>query len=205
MGPLSSSGDRAGMLLVQMQPPTTMEDEFHAWYDTEHVPEREVVPGFLTAARFVCVAGWPRYMACYDLSSLGVLEDEAYKRIGGPNLSIWSKRVIARVVGYERLELSQAHPAGDALVEPGNGKVMLRFATPDRDQVTRGAEALAAQCPSAQLRVFENALPADQSTVMLDAPALELIPEWTPTELAEALGDAAPQLVGVWRYRRYRR
>lgn len=205
MGALSGQGDRAGMLLVQMQPPATMEDEFHEWYDTEHVPEREVVPGFLSAARFVCVAGWPRYMACYDLSSLGVLEDEPYKRIGGPNLSVWSKRVIGRVVGYERLELSQAHPDGDAPVAPGDGKVMLRFAAPDRDPLMRGAEALAAGCPSAQLRVFENALPQDQSTVMLDAPALELIPAWSPAELAEAFGAAVHRLVGVWRYRRYRR
>ncbi len=193
------------MLLVQMQPPATLEDEFHSWYDTEHVPEREALPGFLTATRYVCVAGWPRYMACYDLASLGELQSEAYKRIGGPNLSVWSKRVIARVVGYERLELTQEHPADGLLVEPGNGKVMLRFATPDLELVTRGAEALAAGCPAAQLRVFENALPADQSTVMLDAAALELIPEWSPAQLAEALGEAAPRLVAVSRYRRYKR
>jgi hypothetical protein len=191
------------MLLVQMQPPAAMEEEFHAWYDTEHVPERETVPGFLSAARFVCVEGWPRYMACYDLSSLDVLEADAYLRIGGDNLSVWSKRVLGHVVGYERLELSQSHPAGADPVAPSGGKVMLRFGSCERDMVLRGVEALAAACPAASLRLFDNALPAGQTTAMLDAPALDLVPAWTATELSDALGEVAASLLGVWRYRRY--
>jgi hypothetical protein len=35
---LSEAGTALGMLLVQMEPIPPMEDEFQAWYDTEHVP-----------------------------------------------------------------------------------------------------------------------------------------------------------------------
>ena len=57
-----------GFLLVTMQPPPAFEEEFNAWYDTEHLPERLAVPGFETALRFVCISGHPRYLAMYDLA-----------------------------------------------------------------------------------------------------------------------------------------
>ena len=52
-----------GFLLVLMQPPPTLEEEFNAWYDTEHIAERRAVPGFETALRYVCIDGAPRYLA----------------------------------------------------------------------------------------------------------------------------------------------
>jgi hypothetical protein len=191
------------MLLVQMQPPTAMEDEFHAWYDTEHVPEREVVPGFESAARFVCVTGWPRYMACYDLTSLNVLEEDPYRSIGGENLSVWSKRVIGRVVGYERLELALVD--GAAAAQSQRGKALVRLAGGGRDDVVAAASRLGESAPAAGVRVFENQLPHGQMSIMFDAPALALIPEWSPAALGDALGELASSLLGVWRYTRYSR
>jgi hypothetical protein len=47
------------LLLVQLQPPPELTGEFHDWYDTEHVPERARIPGFLTTVRLVCPNGWP--------------------------------------------------------------------------------------------------------------------------------------------------
>ena len=37
-----------GLLLVAFDFSTAHEDEFHDWYDLEHVPERQRVPGFGT-------------------------------------------------------------------------------------------------------------------------------------------------------------
>ena len=34
--------DQLGLLLVTMEPPASLEEEFADWYDTEHVPERAV-------------------------------------------------------------------------------------------------------------------------------------------------------------------
>src|SRR3546814_3022829 len=51
-----------GFLMVTMEPPAAIEEEFNDWYDTEHVPERAAVDGFETAQRYVCVDGFPRYI-----------------------------------------------------------------------------------------------------------------------------------------------
>ena len=69
-----------GLLLATMEPPPTMEEEFQDWYDTEHFPERR--PARVShGRRFVCVDGWPRYLAMYDLADIDVLRGEGYDRI----------------------------------------------------------------------------------------------------------------------------
>ncbi len=49
-----------GLLLAMMEPPSNIEEEFADWYETEHVPEREAIEGFLSARRLVCLSGWPK-------------------------------------------------------------------------------------------------------------------------------------------------
>ena len=99
-----------GFLLVLMQPPPTLEEEFNAWYDTEHIPERAAVPGIRSALRFVCLDGHPRYLAMYDLDHFGVLESEAYLRVAYDRSSPWTKRVTSRVTIY-RSAGEQIHAA----------------------------------------------------------------------------------------------
>lgn len=102
-----------GLLLAMMEPPPAATEEFHAWYDTEHIPQRQAVKGFITTLRFVCTEGWPRYVAVYDLESAAVLDGPEYRAIGGENLSPWSKRIGAKVSGQWRFGGTQIHP-GDA-------------------------------------------------------------------------------------------
>ena len=108
-----------GFLLVLMQCPPSLEDEFNAWYDTEHLPERLAVPGFETALRFVCLDGHPRYLAMSDLTHFGVLETEAYKRVAYDRSSPWTKRVTSRVKVYRS--------AGDQIYA-GHGGITRRAA-----------------------------------------------------------------------------
>ncbi|MDA8253988.1 MAG: hypothetical protein M0Z28_33090 [Rhodospirillales bacterium] len=98
------------ILMVMMEPSVADEEEFHHWYDAEHLPERARLPGFLSAQRFVCLAGWPRYMALYDLAHPGVLQEPPYLAVGGANFSPWSKRVIGAVRGWLRVEGVQVPP-----------------------------------------------------------------------------------------------
>ena len=42
-----------GLLLASFDFSTAHADEFHDWYDKEHVPERMAVPGFINAERCV--------------------------------------------------------------------------------------------------------------------------------------------------------
>jgi len=114
-----------GFLLVLMQCPPTLEDEFNAWYDTEHLPERLAVPGFETALRFVCLDGNPRYLAMYDLAKHEVLESPAYLKVAYDQSSPWTKRVTSRVRVW-RSSGTQIYP-GDATTKRCSRVTLLRF------------------------------------------------------------------------------
>src|ERR1700729_3654586 len=78
-----------GLLLFTTDIDPAMEEEFHRWYEDEHIPERMAVPGFLTARRFRAIEGGPKYLALYDLESPEVLASEPYLRLTGDNKSAW--------------------------------------------------------------------------------------------------------------------
>ena len=148
-----------GFLLVLMQPPPSLEDEFNAWYDTEHLAERSAVPGFETALRFVCIDGHPRYLAMYDLTHFGVLQTDAYKRVAYDRASPWTKRVTSRVRIYRA--------AGDQIYE-GTGGVtkrasrirLLRFrdlGKPDGEAIIAGVRKAFETLPEvSQVRVLAH-------------------------------------------------
>jgi hypothetical protein len=104
-----------GLLLATMEPPANIEEEFQDWYDSEHFPERLNCAGFETARRFVCVDGWPRYLALYDLTDVDVLHGPAYAAIAIDRYSSWTHRIMSRVWGQYRAEGVQVFP-GDALL-----------------------------------------------------------------------------------------
>jgi hypothetical protein len=117
--------ERNGILLVLTQPPTAMEEEFTAWYDTEHIPERAKVPGFKTALRYVALSGYPRFMAIYDLARVSVLDSPEYAAVSGANFSPWTKRVTSRVQIY-RIVAEQIFP-GDAITRRSSRIVLIRL------------------------------------------------------------------------------
>jgi hypothetical protein len=113
-----------GTLIAAMGIGRVAEDEFHDWYDTEHVPERERVPGFLLCRRWLGAEDPRISVATYDLESWTVLQRPAYLAIGGDNLSPWSKRVTARVDRLMRFEGEQILP-GDQLPPAECGGLLL--------------------------------------------------------------------------------
>lgn len=115
-----------GFLLVTMEPPPALEEEFNDWYDTEHLPDRARIPGFESARRFVCVAGWPRYLAFYDLKNAGVLESDAYRAVSWSRFSPWTKRMLAKVRGQYRASGDQIYP-GNALTGDTGRMILVRF------------------------------------------------------------------------------
>lgn len=102
-----------GILLVGFDYTGAHEDEFHDWYDLEHVPERQRVPGFGLCERWISVANPKQAVATYDLESLSVLDSPAYRAIAFENLSVWSKRVTAMCQRLIRFDGEQILP-GDA-------------------------------------------------------------------------------------------
>jgi hypothetical protein len=113
-----------GILIAAMNIANAAEDEFHDWYDTEHLPERQRVPGFLLCQRWIGAADPNISVATYDLDNIGVLKSPGYLAIGGENLSPWSKRVTRRVERLMRFEGDQVLP-GDQLSPDSAGGLLL--------------------------------------------------------------------------------
>lgn len=93
----------AGVLLVLMEPPASMEEEYNDWYDTEHLPQRRSLPGFLGGSRWVCQHGWPRWAAIYPMASAQTVLSAEYLAVSGGNGTPWSKRILPRTIGRQRV------------------------------------------------------------------------------------------------------
>jgi hypothetical protein len=118
-----------GALIAAMDFSNVSADEFNDWYDTEHIPERQRVPGFLTLQRWIGAENPKQSVATYDLESLAVLQSPGYRAIGGENLSPWSKRVTAKVERLLRYEGEQTLP-GDKTAPANAGGLLLVGMTP---------------------------------------------------------------------------
>ncbi len=113
-----------GTLIAAMNMAHAAEDEFQDWYDTEHLAERQRVPGFLVCHRWIGADDRKVSVATYDLDTVAVLKSPAYLAIGGANLSPWSKRVMGRVELLMRFEGDQILP-GDQLPPDNAGGLLL--------------------------------------------------------------------------------
>ena len=113
-----------GELIAAFDFSNVAEDEFNDWYDLEHIPERQRVPGFLSCHRWIGADNAKHSVATYDLDTLAVLKSPPYLAIGGENLSPWSKRVTARCQRLLRFEGEQILP-GDQLPPANAGGLLL--------------------------------------------------------------------------------
>ena len=128
-----------GLLLAGFDYSPLAEDEFNDWYDLEHVPERARVPGFGRIERWLGAENPKIAIATYDLDSPGVLQSEAYRKIGGENLSVWSKRVTAKAKRVGRFEGEQLPPGNRKAPEGAGGMLMyaMNFAPEAEDELNR--------------------------------------------------------------------
>jgi len=113
-----------GLLVAAFDFSTAHADEFHDWYDLEHIPERRAVPGFGACERWIGDEQPALSVATYDLDSVEVLRGKAYASIAYGNLSAWSKRVTAMCTRLLRFEGTQIAP-GDAAAPEGAGALLL--------------------------------------------------------------------------------
>ncbi len=109
-----------GLLLTMTEPPADMDEEFNAWYDTEHMAERLAIPGFISARRWVFAKARPgsgKYLATYELTSPDVLSTPEYLAHVGEHFTPWSKRCLAKATLFRRWAATQTLP-GTALPAP---------------------------------------------------------------------------------------
>ena len=86
------------------------DEEFNAWYDTQHLPQLLALPGVLDAARYVAVKGGPKYLAAYELESVEAVLGPAWQDRPVPP---WDRRMSPRVVGknFARVLGTQIFPS----------------------------------------------------------------------------------------------
>jgi hypothetical protein len=113
-----------GLLFMAFDFSAAHEDEFHDWYDREHVPERLGVPGFINAERWIDGENPKIHVATYDLDSAGVLATPAYRAVGGENQTVWTKRVTGMCRRIMRYEGEQVRP-GDLTAPSGAGALLV--------------------------------------------------------------------------------
>jgi hypothetical protein len=107
-----------GLLLTMTEPPAAMEEEFNAWYDTEHMQERLAITGFRSARRWVAnvAAGEGKYLATYELDSPQVLHSPEYlARFEGA--TPWTRRCLGKTAVFRRWACEQTLP-GDGDPHP---------------------------------------------------------------------------------------
>ena len=120
-------GKSMGLLVAGFDFSTVAQDEFNDWYDTEHIPERRRVPGFVNCERWIGVDQPSVSIATYDLASLDVLQSPEYRAIAGENLSPWSKRMTGKCRRICRFEAEQL-PPGEVPAPSSGATGLLLFA-----------------------------------------------------------------------------
>lgn len=91
-----AGGTATAALIVTLNYSNVALDELNDWYDTEHIPQRLALPGFVRAERWMTGGDQPVSIVLYEIESLGVLTGEHYRGVTGANLSPWSKRILPK-------------------------------------------------------------------------------------------------------------
>ena len=110
-------------------------EEFNDWYDTEHIPERLRVQGFINAERWIGADDPAIAFATYDLSSLDVLQSAPYRAFSGENQSPWTRRVESQLGKIGRFTGTQINPGNQAAPSQAGGLLIVAM------NVTAQAEA----------------------------------------------------------------
>jgi hypothetical protein len=116
-----------GLFLAYSDPGPVPEDEFHDWYDNEHLPGRLTVPGFDSAARYRAADGQaPPWLAVYEIEP-GTLDSPAYKALYANN-SDREKSILSRLATLDRREyelISDDRPASGGAASSSGGTASL--------------------------------------------------------------------------------
>jgi len=113
-----------GLLIAAFDYSGAHADEFHDWYDLEHLPERKAVPGFGLCERWIGDEGPNISVATYDLDTVDVMRSDAYCAFGYMNSSVWTKRVTGMCKRLLRFDGTQITP-GDAAAPDGAGALLV--------------------------------------------------------------------------------
>jgi hypothetical protein len=184
-------------------------DEFNDWYDTEHIPERERVRGFLNAQRWLDLNNRHVSVAAYDLERIETLQSPEFLAISGKNLSPWSKRVIPMCTQILRFEGRQLHP-GESLATDKAEFLLLAGVNAGiaaKDMYRAHADRTSKVPGIRSMRIFEGTNESVQFLELyeLDAANVPKSKEWAAVDAAHGLGGLSTRATLILVCGRYRR
>lgn len=68
------------VLFSEMRPDPSWEDRFNTWYDTDHIPVRMVLDGFVAAQRYRALDN-DNYLVVYDMDTMAALKTPGYEKV----------------------------------------------------------------------------------------------------------------------------
>jgi hypothetical protein len=98
------------ILFSEMTPQAAWEEKFNHWYDTEHIPVRMVLDGFLGAQRYRSVEQ-DRYLVVYDMASQAALKTPGYQVVKDQP-SEQTRWMLENVTGFTRYLADEIGTAG---------------------------------------------------------------------------------------------
>jgi len=98
------------ILFSEMKPAPEWEEKFNRWYDTEHIPIRMGLRGFVSAQRYA--ASERNYLAVYEMDDLAALRTVAYQAIK-QHPSEETAWMLRNVSGFTRYLCEEIGRAGD--------------------------------------------------------------------------------------------
>ena len=84
--------DATALVTVWLHVAPEREEEFNAWYNTEHINQMIGLPGVVGARRYVCEEQKPKYLAWYDVADEHFEPGPAFQEIVA-NPTPWSRRI----------------------------------------------------------------------------------------------------------------
>ena len=93
------------ILMVMMDVDPEDEEEFHRWYNQQHIPERLEIPGYVSTRRFKLESGddgMLKYLCIWEMDDSSAMEHEMYKAQNADPTALYervTKTVKARCAG----------------------------------------------------------------------------------------------------------
>ena len=122
---------KPALLFSQMEPPAPRLQEFHDWYETDHIPARMVLPGFRGARRYRALEGTPEFLAVYEMDSLDAVATDGYRAVK-QDPSELTRDMLGCVEGFTRYTLQEVQDAGETTT--GAYLSVVAFAVPEEDE-----------------------------------------------------------------------
>ena len=100
------------VMVVMMDVDPADEEEFHRWYNQQHIPERLEIPGYVSARRFKLESGdngMLKYMCLWEMEDSDALRHEMYQAQNADPTALY-ERVTKTVTARSRGIYTQIFP-----------------------------------------------------------------------------------------------